>query len=142
MDNLYQFLSDQSVIIVAIMIVVTLIVQEILSEKKSAHYALSPEEAAVMVFKGAKIFDLRDKEDYRKGHIERAVNQKPKALELRPEKIMQPKQTYIFYCHNGHLSSELAQMLRQKNGFQTYYLQQGVDAWIEAGFALTTRTSS
>lgn len=142
MDSFYQFLSDQSVIVVAILVVLTLIVQELLSDKKSAQYALSPDEAAVMVFKGAKIFDLRDKEDFRKGHIERAVNQKRKALELHPQKIMQPKQTYIFYCHNGNLSSELANMLRQKNGFRTYYLQQGVEAWKESGFTLTTRTSS
>lgn len=142
MDDFYHFLADQSIIVFAIMVVLVLIVQEFIADKKSEKHALTPEEAAVMVYKGAKIFDLREKDDYRQGHIERAVNQKPKALELHPEKIMQPKQIYIFYCQNGNRSSELALLLRQKNGFQTYYIQQGLDAWLADGLTLTVRNSS
>ena len=118
MEDIVRFLNEQSIIVCAIIVVVALIIQELVSEKKGAKYELSPEEAAIMIFKGAKIYDIREKEEYRKSHIECANWHNEKQLEMHPEKALNPKKTYIFYCDNGNKSGELANLLRKKKRIQ------------------------
>ena len=133
MEEIIRFLNEQSIIVCAIIVVVALIIQELVSEKKGAKYELSPEEAAIMIFKGAKIYDIREKDEYKKSHIEYASWQNSKQLEMHPEKTLKPKKTYIFYCDNGNKSGEIANQLRKKNGFNTYFIERGLNAWQEEG---------
>jgi hypothetical protein len=62
--DIFQFLSDQTVIISAIVVVVALILQEFISDRRGSKYELTPEEATVRLYKGAKLVDLRDKESF------------------------------------------------------------------------------
>ena len=86
MDPIIQFISEQSILISAIIVVVALIIQEILADKKGAESELTAEESAVMCFKGAKLIDIRDKEDYRTLHADTAIWSNPTQLEMHPEK--------------------------------------------------------
>lgn len=133
MEEIIRFLNEQSIIVCAIIVVVALIIQELVSEKKGAKYELSPEEAAIMIFKGAKLYDIREKDEYKKSHIEYANWQNSKQIEMYPEKTLKPKKNYIFYCNNGNKSGELANLLRKKSGFNTYFIERGLEAWQEEG---------
>lgn len=138
MESILQFISEQSIIIAAILAVILLIVQEVLADKRGAQCPLSPEDAAVLLFKGAKLIDIRSKDVYQTGHIAGAVWHNPQHLSLHPEKTLRPQKTYIFVCDNGVQSGELANLLRQKNGYQTHYIQQGMTAWLAEGLKTTT----
>ena len=38
----------------------------------------------------------------------------------------------MFYCADGSKSDALAQLLRRKSGYKTYFIQQGFPAWTAA----------
>tara|TARA_B100001989_G_scaffold225400_1_gene180414 strand:- start:6576 stop:7001 length:426 start_codon:yes stop_codon:yes gene_type:complete len=132
MDPIIQFISEQSILISAIIVVVALIIQEILADKKGAESELTAEESAVMCFKGAKLIDIRDKEDYRTLHADTAIWSNPTQLEMHPEKNLKSDKTYIFYCSDGVKSGELANLLRRKSGYKTFFIAQGFPAWTAA----------
>ena len=143
MESILQFFGQQSILISSIIVVIALIAQEALSEKTQAKYSLDAETAALMLFKGVKIFDIREKESFKEAHIEHAKWQSAKQLEMNPEKYISPKKQYIFCCSNGNQSGELARILRKKAGYETYYIQEGLEAWKRAKFTLiNTRTKS
>ena len=133
MQDVIQFLSDQALIISAIIFVVALILQEVISERRGSKYELTPEEATVRLYKGAKLVDLRDKQSFRRCHIKGAVWHNLKQLEMYPDKSLRPSRSYVFYCNNGNQSGELARLLRHKNGYKAYYISHGLEAWQEAG---------
>ena len=132
MDAIIQFISEQSILISAIIVVLALIIQEIIADKKGAESALTAEETAVMCFKGAKLIDIRDKEDYRKLHADTATWANASQLEMHPEKNLKAEKLYVFYCADGSKSEALAQLLRRKSGYKTYFIQQGFPAWTAA----------
>lgn len=138
MEMMYQFLTEQMVIISAIIVVVALILQEFITDRRGSKYELSPEEATVRLYKGAKLIDLRDKECFRECHIKGAVWHNIKQLELYPDKALRPKRSYVFYCSNGSQSGQLATLLRNKSGYKTYFISHGMEAWQEAGLDVIT----
>ena len=142
MDSILQFFGQQSILVSAIIVVIALIAQEALSEKKGSEYSLDPETVAVMLFKGVKIFDIREKDSFKESHIEHAKWQNAKQLEMNPEKYISPKKKYIFYCGNGNQSRELARTLRKKAGYETYYIEEGLDAWKRADLTLINTGSN
>ena len=139
MNEVFEFIGDQIGIISAIVLVLALIIQEIISNQKGSKYEVSPEEAAVMMFKGAKIIDIRDKGEFKSSHIEHAIWASAKNLEMYPDKTLRPKKSYIFYCNNGNRSGELASLLRKKSGFETYFISHGLESWNEARLSLTKK---
>ena len=141
MESILQFFGQQSILVSAIIVVIALIAQEVLSEKKGSEYSLDPETAALMLFKGVKIFDVREKDSFKESHIEHAKWQNAKQLEMNPDKYISPKKKYIFYCGNGNQSGELARTLRQKAGYETYYIEEGLDAWKRAKLTLINARS-
>ena len=140
MEEILQFVSEQYIIISAIVIVVVLIAQELISESRGSQYELTPEETAVMCFKGAKIIDIREKSQYKEAHISKAIWLSAKQLELYPEKALKPKQAYVLYCSDGNQSGELSRSLRKKSGYEVYFINEGMDAWRKAGMNLAPNT--
>ena len=51
-----------------------------------------------MCFKGAKLIDIRDKEDYRKLHADTATWANASQLEMHPEKILKLKALCVLLC--------------------------------------------
>lgn len=70
------------------------------------------------------IIDLRDKEDYLKGHIPSAVNIPYEKLE-NESKHLNPNNLLIFYCDRGHISLIAARDL-MKHGYQIKSLYGGI----------------
>ena len=138
MDQIFNFLSEQMVIVSAIVIVVAMILQELISDRRGSKYALTPEEATVRLYKGAKLVDIRDKESFRRCHIKGAVWHNIKQLEMTPDKSLRPTRSYVFYCSNGSQSGQLANLLRNKSGYKAYFISQGIEAWQDAGLDVVT----
>ena len=136
MDSIIEFLGQQSILVTAIIVIVALIMQDTLGETKSAKHAVDPESAAVMLFKGFKIYDIRDKESFGKSHILNAKLQNPAQLKSDPDKYMSDKHKYIFYCADGKKSSELAGSLRKKLNLEIYAIEDGLEAWKRAKLTL------
>ena len=54
------------------------------------------------------LIDIREKYEYRIGHIPNSINISKDLLELNPEKYINKNEKYILYCNKGIISSELS----------------------------------
>lgn len=96
---------------------------------------VSPEELRRMVAEGAALVDLRDREAYRREHINGAVNI-PVGELLAGAEV--PDGPVIFYCESGGEVWRHAARLRETVGSMNFYaLARGLEEWKVAGFAVT-----
>ena len=56
------------------------------------------------------LIDIREKYEYRIGHIPNSINISKDLLELNPEKYINKNEKYILYCNKGIISSELSKL--------------------------------
>jgi rhodanese-related sulfurtransferase len=85
----------------------------------------------------AQIIDLRETEEYAKGHIVNARNIPRGQVESRLRELEKYKRKpVIVCCERGNQSNGVVALLR-KNGFEkAVSLARGVDAWRQAGLPL------
>jgi len=91
----------------------------------------------LMNHEDAAVLDVRDTEEYAKGHIVNARNVPAAQLEGRLREIEKLKRKpVIVYCERGNRSGGITALLR-KNGFEKVFaLSGGVEAWRQAGLPL------
>lgn len=60
-----------------------------------------------------KLIDIREKEDYMKGHLPGAVNIGLEDILAFPNKYLSKNLTYVIYCDEGKSSMRLVQVLKK-----------------------------
>lgn len=60
-----------------------------------------------------KLIDIREKEDYMKGHLPGAVNIGLENILAFPNKYLSKNLTYVIYCDEGKSSMRLVQVLKK-----------------------------
>lgn len=60
-----------------------------------------------------KLIDIREKEDYMKGHLPGAVNIGLEDILAFPNKYLSKNLTYVIYCDEGKSSMKLVQVLKK-----------------------------
>lgn len=71
-----------------------------------------------------ELIDIRDRHEYRMGHLNNAINIPKDLLELSPERYLNKSNFYILYCEKGIYSKELSNKLNNK-GYHTKSLDGG-----------------
>ena len=91
-----------------------------------------------MNHENAVVFDLRDAEAFKKGHIIHAIQ--AGTTEIQATK-MKPYQTkpIILVCARGQQSTALGMKLRQQGYTQVFILEGGMSAWQNAGLPLVKK---
>ncbi len=84
---------------------------------------------------GIFILDVRTKEEYDTGHINRSILIPLEDLEKRYNEIPRDKKILV-YCRTGHRSAQASEIL-VKNGFkQIYNMKGGISEWTKAGYEI------
>jgi rhodanese-related sulfurtransferase len=85
----------------------------------------------------AAVIDLRDAEEYGKGHIVNARNFPVAQLESRLRELEKSKRKpVIVHCERGSRSARAAKVLREAGFEKVFTLSGGIDAWRQAGLPL------
>ncbi|GGY38972.1 rhodanese-like domain-containing protein [Bacterioplanes sanyensis] len=127
MDQLFEFIGNH-VWLVAIWTAFLLAL--IWDNRQRSGASVSVAQATVMINKeDAVVLDIRDKKDYRAGHVTNAINIPYANLanrlgELSPHK----EKPIILVCKTGQTVSMAGKMLREK-GFNAVRLQGGMMEW-------------
>lgn len=74
------------------------------------------------------VIDIRDEEDYHRGHIAGAINVPFEKMLVSFKTILNKSLTYYIYCDTGKLSLKLVQILI-KNGYKTVDITGGYEKW-------------
>jgi len=128
MEQFFEFVAN-NILLVSVWVV--LFGLFILSETKKGGKTLSPQQAIMRMNKEeAVILDIRDKADYKKGHILNAINLPYASLEGKISEIESYKnKPVIVVCKMGQTSNAAGAILR-KNGFtDVTRLSGGMAEW-------------
>jgi thioredoxin 1 len=96
--------------------------------------ALTPDQFEKAISKGAvQLVDVRTEEEFKKEHIENAVNfnYNGNEFETQIENLDRTKPVYV-YCLSGGRSSSAGKVLEGKGFTQVYELKGGMLAWSKA----------
>jgi rhodanese-related sulfurtransferase len=108
--------------------------QKLVAEAKRHITEISPADARKQVESGALLIDVRDDEDWREGHAERATHLSRGLIELEiEEQVSDLTKPIICYCGGGSRSALVAESL-QKMGYKNVRsIAGGMRAWKEQG---------
>ncbi|WP_373741219.1 rhodanese family protein [Neisseria sp.] len=86
---------------------------------------------------GAVLLDVRDPDEYRREHIDGAVNL-PLA-QIRPQGLLPETvaaDVLVFHCQSGVRTAQNCDLLEQAaHGKEAYIMEQGIQGWKAEGFA-------
>lgn len=127
-QQLLEFAGNHYLLVFAFIILWTLF---FLIESRRGGQPLSPQLVTNLVNqKGAVIVDLRDADEFGKGHIAGSINiPAGQALERIAELEKYKDKPIILTCDMGTKASHLGRQLRSKGFAELFRMQGGLNAW-------------
>lgn len=109
--------------------------QELLRQAKAKANALSPEEVAAIVDgEDVTVVDVREGDEWRKGHLPGAVHVPRGYLEMQAEgKLPNKDAPLIVYCAGGNRSAFATETLKQMGYRDVRHMSGGFTAWKDTG---------
>jgi rhodanese-related sulfurtransferase len=96
---------------------------------------ITPQEAFEKVSRGVVLIDVREKEEFRRGHIPRAMHLPRGTIEIEIERrAPDPDVEIITYCAGGNRSALVADNLQRMGYSRVRSVAGGFQAWLEAGY--------
>ncbi|MCI1859712.1 MAG: rhodanese-like domain-containing protein [Sporolactobacillus sp.] len=116
-------------IIVLLIVVVAYFVGVFVQKKMQNRYLTTLDEADFRAgYRKAQLIDVREPDEFKKGHILGARNIPLTQLKLRKAEIRHDMPIYL-YCSNGTRSARAAAMLKRLGYKNLYHLQGGFKKW-------------
>lgn len=94
-------------------------------------HPLTPEDARLRVARGARLIDIRERDEHARERIAGALNVPVSALPARLDEAAGGE--VIFHCRSGMRTTAQAGALAGAAGAAAYMLEGGLDAWKRAG---------
>jgi rhodanese-related sulfurtransferase len=108
--------------------------EQITADAKSRIREVSPSEASKQQADGAILIDVRESEDFAKGHARDAIHVSRGVLEMRIEEIApDPATPILCYCGGGSRSALAADNLQKMGYSNVASVAGGFKAWKTAG---------
>ena len=110
------------------------------AEARSRIREVSVEETVAAIKRGALVIDVRERDEFWRGHIPNARHLARGTLELKIEKrAPDPATEMIIYCGAGHLAALSADNLQRMGYKNVRSLAGGLQGWIGAGLPVWRR---
>lgn len=140
MQEIMNFAGKYPILSISWIVLLFLLIVTTISGMFSKVNAVTRAEATRMINKdNALVVDVRQSEDYRKGHIHGAIN--VTATEIKQgqygELRKHQARKLIIVCANGHNASQLASRLSAAGFEQITILKEGISGWIGENLPLT-----
>lgn len=138
MDQLISFSSNNTILVIAIILVSLMLLHNLVGEKLRGYSSVSPTQSTQMINReDALILDVRESNDYSSGHIINSVHIPLSNLKKRLDDLEKHKtKQVIVACRSGHRSSQACATLRKAGFEHVFNLRGGVMAWESAGLPL------
>ncbi len=138
MDIYFEFISNHSLLFVALLFVIVLLLQSIFSDFTRKYKLISPSEAVRLINReDAVVIDTRNKGDFKSGHISDAILIPLPEVKDHAEKLGKYEgRPLLFYCKSGTRSDEACKTLSKLGLSNVYALSGGIQAWEDASMPL------
>ena len=141
MNQLITFASNNTILVVAIVIVSLMLIHSLVGEKLRGYSSVSPTESTQMInHDDALILDVRESNEYSEGHIINSLHIPLSSLKTRMKDLEKYKsKKVIIACRSGHRSSQACNNLKKEGFEQVFNLSGGVMAWQSASLPLVKK---
>jgi len=138
MDQLITFTSNNTILVIAIIIVSLMLIHSLVGEKLRGYSSITPAESTQMInHDDAMVLDVRENNEFSEGHIINALHIPLSNLKTRFNDLEKHKsKKVIVACRSGHRSSQACASLKKEGFEQVFNLRGGVMAWESAGLPL------
>jgi phage shock protein E len=114
---------------------------QLANEARSRIVEIAPRDAAESQKERAVIIDVREREEFQRGHIPGAINLPKGTIELEIEKrAPDPDVEIITYCGGGNRSAIVAENLQRMGYTRIKSVEGGFRAWLEAGLPVVRKS--
>ncbi len=130
-ERILEFVGNHWILSSGLFIVSLLLIQDLLDTFTRKYKTVSPTKAVALINQeGSVIIDVREPEEFAKGHIEAARHiplgrLQEKLFELEPYKA----NPILVYCQQGTRSKEASKRLAKEGFTQVHYLEGGILTW-------------
>ena len=139
MEQILEFASKNTVLVVLLMISFFVLIFSELRRKASGMAAVEPAAAVALINNDGIVIDLRSTEAFSRGHIVNAKNIPFAEMEAHTEKIEKFKnKPVVAVCDVGSTSTKAVAALRNLGFVSAYGLKGGMNAWTEAGMPVVS----
>jgi rhodanese-related sulfurtransferase len=139
MEQLVEFTSENTVLVVLLMISFFVLIFSELRRKASGMVAVDPTAAVALINNDGLVIDLRNQEAYARGHIVNAKHIPLDELDANKDKIEKFKnKPIVAVCDAGMTSTRAVASLRNSGFVSAYGLKGGMNAWTQAGMPVVT----
>lgn len=139
MEQLVEFTSENTVLVVLLMISFFVLIFSELRRKASGMVAIDPTAAVALINNDGLVIDLRNQEAYARGHIVNAKHIPLDELDANKDKIEKFKnKPIVAVCDAGMTSTRAVASLRNSGFVSAYGLKGGMNAWTQAGMPVVT----
>lgn len=134
MDDILEFTSNNTLLVVALLVSFFVVVFTELRRKASGLVNIEPVDAVRLINKDAIVIDLRSADAFALGHIVGARNIPSDELDGKMAQLQQHQsEPIVAVCDAGVTSTKAVNTLRS-SGFESVYgLKGGMTGWGQAG---------
>ncbi len=137
MDNLPEFIGNNTLLVLALMISFFVLIFSELRRKASGLVNIGPNEVVSLINNDATVVDLRSSEAYSRGHIVNSKNIPFDEFEAKKHTLNNAKPV-VAVCDAGMTSTKAVALLRQSGFESAFGLKGGMTAWGQAGLPVVT----
>ena len=139
MDRFLEFTSNNTLLVLALMISFFLLVFTELRRKASGMINIEPSDAVKLINNDAVVIDLRNAEAYSRGHIVGARSIPADELGAKMDSLEKFKsKPVVTVCDAGISSTRAVNQLRNAGFDSAYGLKGGMNGWSQAGMPVVT----
>jgi len=140
--NMHEFIDfalHHWELVLALVVILILLLTFELHGKLTGTSGLSPHEATLLINReDAIVLDIRDSNNFAKGHITRAINIAHADLNAKLKQLDKYKEKPIIICFvTGQPHNKVGRVLKENGFTKIYHLKGGITAWQDAGLPLT-----
>ncbi len=129
MDRLLEFISNNTLLAAGTVAMALAVIFNELRMKATGLTAVPASQVVRLIYGGAKVVDVRDKESFEKGHIVESINIPAADVPDKVPQKLKKSKSIVLVCDTGTRSGQLVASLR-KQGLETVFsLQGGIGAW-------------
>lgn len=128
MGRIVEFATNHFILVSSFMVLWILF---FVTESRRAGQVLSPQQATNMVNRqNAIILDIRNEDDFRKGHIPGSINIPYARLTERANELERHREApLIIVCNMGNHASAAGRLLKNQEFAQVARIRGGIQAW-------------
>lgn len=139
MDKLLEFTSNNTLLVLALMISFFVVIFTELRRKASGLVNIEAGDVVKLINNDAVVFDLRSSEAFSRGHIVSAKNIPADELDGKLSQLQKFRsKPVVAVCEAGVTSTKAVDKLRASGFENVYGLKGGMAAWGQAGLPVVT----